>query len=518
MRNRFQSTPAGVNSAERKARKPKWNSKDSPLVQQGTVEEDARIMYFWLMDILGKSSIKSVAGLHPSDSSCKEQRRCIKMETPRGELKRASPQQVEAAATEVFLAHAIDLKDCISDASSPIVEAFLNVLHGGLHTEVPLTLGSRNLINAVDKEVGSIGLQGMDEKNHTMVTEFLLLGFGNLAHFRILTFIILLVIHIMALSGNILVITLVASKKSLHCPMYFFLSQLSLSEILFTTNIVPNMLRLILEGGGKVSVSQCIFQFYLSAVPTIAQCLLLAVMSFDRHVAICRPLHYAIVMTFTRQIHMVSLCWLLGFSLSIVVYVFLRKLTFCYHNIIDHFFCDIAPLVKLSCSDTSSVELVTALLAYPIILSPFLFIVVSYISILQTVLNIPTSIGRQKAFSTCSSHLTSVCLYYGTLSSIYIFPLKEKFINANKGLTLLYALVTPLFNPLIYSLRNQDIKNAIFQPKARSSGKMTQAELLADSIWLIELNGYGTVPAGILQQLVLTFSHWIQLPEGSNEV
>ncbi|KAG8573837.1 hypothetical protein GDO81_008872 [Engystomops pustulosus] len=288
----------------------------------------------------------------------------------------------------------------------------------------------------------------MDEKNRTVVTEFLLLGFGNLNHMRILAFTILLIIHVMALFGNILVIIVVAATKSLHCPMYFFLSQLSLSEILFTSDIVPNMLRLILEGGGTVPVSQCIFQFYLSAVPTIAQCLLLAVMSFDRHVAICRPLHYAIIMTFTHQVQMVTICWISGFSLSIVVCIFLKKLTFCYYNIIDHFFCDIAPLVKLSCSDTSSIELVTALLAYPIILSPFAFIVASYISILHTVLKIPSAIGRQKAFSTCSSHLISVCLYYGTLSSIYIFPLKEKFINANKGLTLLYALVTPLFGSL----------------------------------------------------------------------
>ncbi|KAM3924615.1 olfactory receptor 10R2-like [Leptodactylus fuscus] len=302
----------------------------------------------------------------------------------------------------------------------------------------------------------------MDEENQTVLTEFFLLGFGNLNDFRILIFIILLMVHIMALSGNVLLIILFAATKSLHCPMYFFLSQLSLSEILFTTDIVPNMLRLILEGGGKITVPQCILQFYLSGVPTIAQCLLLAIMSFDRHVAICRPLHYATIMTFTHQIQMVTVCWLFGFSLSSVVCVFLAKLTFCYHNIINHFFCDVAPLVKLSCSDTSSLDLVTALLAYPIILSPFLFIVASYISILKTVLKIPSSIGRQKAFSTCSSHLISVCLYYGTLSSIYIFPLKEKFINANKGLTLLYALVTPLFNPLIYSLRNKDIRSAVY--------------------------------------------------------
>ncbi|XP_044132813.1 olfactory receptor 6Q1-like [Bufo gargarizans] len=301
----------------------------------------------------------------------------------------------------------------------------------------------------------------MDRRNQSLVTEFLLLGFGNLHNLRIVIFIFFLIIHIMALTSNIFVVVLVGVTQNLHSPMYFFLSQLSLSEILFTSNIVPNMLWLILVREGRLSVSRCLSQFYLLSVPSIAQCFLLAAMSFDRHVAICRPLHYATIMTFNHQLQMVTFCWLLGFTFPLSVYIFLSKLEFCRHNIIDHFFCDIAPLLQLSCSSTSSVELVTAVVSFPVLLTPFMFIIVTYISIIQTILKIPSGTGRHKAFSTCSSHLIVVCMYYGTLSSIYIFPPRDNSINLNKGLSVLYTLVTPLFNPVIYSLRNQDIRGAI---------------------------------------------------------
>nr|DBA29836.1 TPA: hypothetical protein GDO54_005894 [Pyxicephalus adspersus] len=266
----------------------------------------------------------------------------------------------------------------------------------------------------------------MVERNQTVVFEFLLLGFGNLHKVTILVFVLFLIIHIMALTSNFLVILLVVVNRSLHCPVYFFLSQLSLSEILFTSNIVPNMLWLILVGGGKVSVSRCISQFYLLGVPTMAQCLLIAAMSLDRQVAICKPLHYTIIMTIENQVQIVI------------------SLEFCGPNLINHFYCDIAPVVELSCSDTSTVELVTSLVSFPVILSPFLFISATYISILHTILKIPSTNGRQKAFSTCSSHLTIVCLYYGTLTSIYIFPPSSNSVNISKGLSLLYTLLTPL--------------------------------------------------------------------------
>ncbi|XP_077329721.1 olfactory receptor 10R2-like isoform X2 [Lithobates pipiens] len=301
----------------------------------------------------------------------------------------------------------------------------------------------------------------MLERNRTLVTEFLLLGFGNLHELRILLFILFLFIHINAVTGNFLVIILVFVSQSLHFPMYFFLSQLSLSEILFTTNIVPNMLWLILLGSGRVSVNRCISQLYFLGVPTVNQCLLLAAMSFDRHAAICNPLHYTIIMTFGHQVQIVLSCWLGGFTFSLVIYILLVNLDFCGPNIINHFYCDIAPVIELSCSDTSVVMLVTSLLSFPVLIFPFIFISATYISILRTILKIPSANGRQKTFSTCSSHLTIVCLYYGTLSFLYIFPPSDNSLNVNKGLSLLYTLLTPLFNPLIYSLRNHDIRRAI---------------------------------------------------------
>ncbi|XP_072006413.1 olfactory receptor 6Q1-like [Engystomops pustulosus] len=265
----------------------------------------------------------------------------------------------------------------------------------------------------------------------------------------------------MALSSNIFVVVLVGVTPSLHSPMYFFLSQLSLSEILFTSNIVPNMLWLILVGEGRLSVSRCLSQFYLLSVPSIAQCFLLAAMSFDRYVAICRPLHYATIMSITHQLQAVASCWMLGFTFPLPVYIFLSKLEFCYHNTINHFFCDIAPLLQLSCSSTSSVELVTAMVSFPVVLTPFMFIIVTYITIIWTIVKIHSNTARRKAFSTCSSHLIVVCMYYGTLSSIYIFPPRDNSIDLNKGLSVLYTLVTPMFNPLIYCLRNKDIRSAI---------------------------------------------------------
>ncbi|KAM4749244.1 olfactory receptor 11A1-like [Rhinophrynus dorsalis] len=300
----------------------------------------------------------------------------------------------------------------------------------------------------------------MQEGNQT-ITEFFLVGFGDLHGLKILIFIIFLTIYIIAFMGNSLVIILVVTNKSLHSPMYFFLSQLSLSEVLFTTNFVPNMLHLILAGGEKISVHGCLIQFYLLGVPTVAQCLLLGAMSFDRYVAICNPLHYTSIMTFKLQLLIVIFCWLSGFTLVLIIDGFLSQLEFCSSNIINHFFCDVAPVVEISCSDTSTVKLVSSLVSTPVILTPFMFTIVTYMAIFRTILRIPSTTGKQKAFSTCSSHLMVVCMYYGTFTTIYVFPHEEHSKNANKVLALLYSLVTPCFNPFIYSLRNKDIRRTI---------------------------------------------------------
>ncbi|XP_002941994.2 olfactory receptor 11A1-like [Xenopus tropicalis] len=312
----------------------------------------------------------------------------------------------------------------------------------------------------------------MLRENQTLITELYLVGFGDLHNFNIILFAVVLIIFITALMSNGLVIILVATCKSLHSPMYFFLTQLSLSEVLFTSNIVPNMLRLILAGGGTMSVNGCITQFYFLGAPTIAQCLLLAAMSFDRYVAICKPLHYTSVLTFRLQLHIVMFCWTSGFTLALPIDIFLHKLQFCHSNVINHFYCDIAPVIELSCSDTSSVKLLTSLVSMPVVLLPFTFIIATYISIICTILRIPSNRGRQKAFSTCSSHLIVVSMYYGTLTTIYIVPTGEHSVNANKVLSLLYSLVTPLFNPIIYSLRNQDIRRAISKSVSDCSSRV----------------------------------------------
>nr|DBA29837.1 TPA: hypothetical protein GDO54_005895 [Pyxicephalus adspersus] len=205
-------------------------------------------------------------------------------------------------------------------------------------------------------------------QTQTFLTEFLLLGFGDLQEFKILLFTVFLIIHIMALTTNILVVVLVVFIQSLHSPMYIFISQLSLSEVIFTSNIVPNMLWLILVGGGRVSITPCIFQFFLLAFAAMAQCLLLASMSFDRYVAICKPLHYTTIMTNVLQFQIASSCWLVGFTASFILYVFLGSLQFCGPDIINHFYCDVSPVVQLSCSEDSSVELMTSALCFPFVL------------------------------------------------------------------------------------------------------------------------------------------------------
>ncbi|KAM4675889.1 olfactory receptor 11A1-like [Discoglossus pictus] len=311
----------------------------------------------------------------------------------------------------------------------------------------------------------------MNEGNQTIVKYFFLLGLGNLHNLNILFFILFLIIYIAILMSNIAVVLLVVTNHSLYSPMYFFLCNMSLSEILFTTNIVPNMLRLILLGGGSMSVTGCLTQFYLLGVPTIAQCLLLATMSFDRYLAICKPLRYTSIMNIKLQLQLGIICWLLGVILALFIYIFLNKLEFCDSSVINHFYCDIAPVIELSCSDTLILNVVTYLVSVTVVISPFMFIIVTYICIFLTILRIPSATGKQKAFSTCSSHLAVVCTYYGTLTTIYIFPSNEHSGNINRGLALLYTMGTPLFNPIIYSLRNQGMRRAI-QKTVSNLGKI----------------------------------------------
>ncbi|KAM4706780.1 olfactory receptor 10J5-like [Discoglossus pictus] len=300
----------------------------------------------------------------------------------------------------------------------------------------------------------------MSLENHTVVPGFFILGFPDINNYNILIFLIFLLTLILTLSGNLLIVSVVFMSHYLKSPMYFFLLHLSISDLLLTTNIVPNMLYVILWDGGHISIFGCITQFYLLGCSGITECLVLTVMSYDRYLAICNPLRYTSIMNSVFCHLLVTCCWSLGSSLMLITVTLVSRLQFC-GQIIDYLFCDLAPLLELSCSDTSVVQMVNFLLAIPVTIFPFGFIIITYIYISITILRISSSIGRQKAFSTCSSHLTVVFMYYGSLVTIYVFPSRVNSTNVNKSLSLLYTVVTPFMNPLIYSLRNQEIRVAI---------------------------------------------------------
>ncbi|XP_073510966.1 olfactory receptor 11A1-like [Phyllobates terribilis] len=245
--------------------------------------------------------------------------------------------------------------------------------------------------------------------------------------------------------------------------MFYFLKHLSISELLFTTNITPNMLYIILNGGGFMSLAGCIIQFYVYSALGTVESLLLSVMSYDRYLAICNPLRYANMMNLQFCRTLVLSSWLLSLTCSFITITLLCQLRFCGSKVIDHYLCDFAPFVDLACSDTSIVRVEIVLLAIPIVVSMFSFIIWTYVRIFITIFKISSTTGRKKTFSTCSSHLASVCSFYGPLIIIYMVPYRKNSLNVNKFVSILYTVVTPLFNPLIYSLRNEEIRNVLWR-------------------------------------------------------
>ncbi|KAG9470519.1 hypothetical protein GDO78_017498 [Eleutherodactylus coqui] len=298
-------------------------------------------------------------------------------------------------------------------------------------------------------------------KNLSVTTEFHLLGFQGNSNHRYSLFCLLLMVYCGTICGNLLIITLVSTSNTLHTPMYFFISQLSISDILLTTNILPNLLLLLLNNGGTITFISCISQLYFFCAFEAVQCFLLTVMSYDRYAAICNPLHYASIMTRVCCAKLTTFCWLVGFSITLTDTLTTSMLTFCGPNIIDHFFCDLIPLLEISCSDTFIVKLIVYLISIPVVIIPCVIIVTSYINIIATILKIPSRISRHKTFSTCGSHLTVVSIFYWTLFCVYVFPMKGKTLNIGKFMSLLYTVFTPLVNPIIYSLRNKDIRKAL---------------------------------------------------------
>ncbi|XP_044840951.1 olfactory receptor 1030-like [Mauremys mutica] len=292
------------------------------------------------------------------------------------------------------------------------------------------------------------------------ITEFILLGFGNHPELQIFLFLLFLVIYVVTMAGNILIMVLVVTDQHLHTPMYFFLGNLSCLETCYTSTILPRMLASFLTGDRTISVTGCLIQLYFFGSLVDTECYLLAVMSYDRYLAICKPLHYGTRMNNRFCFQLAAGSWISAFLAVIIVIILMSQLIFCGPNEIDHFFCDLTPMIKLSCSDTHNMEFVTFWGSVLFTLPPFLLTMTSYVYIIIAILRIPSTTGRQKAFSICSSHLIVVTIFYGTLMIVYILPKTEKLRELNKVFSLCYTVLTPLLNPLIYSLRNKDVKLA----------------------------------------------------------
>ncbi|XP_054850824.1 olfactory receptor 6M1-like [Eublepharis macularius] len=301
----------------------------------------------------------------------------------------------------------------------------------------------------------------MEEVNKSIVTEFILLGFQTTHSLEILLFIAFLFVYVLTIAGNVTIIALVLTNHHLQSPMYFFLSNLSFLELMITSAVMPKMLVNIITRKKTISFVGCLTQSFFYFLMGSTEFFILAVMSFDRYLAICYPLRYASIMNSKACFQLLLGSWTGGFLIILVPSIVTAGLPFCGPNTVNHFFCDSAPLLKLVCTDTSLAELVDFGTSCILLLGSLLITVVSYIYIISAVLRIPSAQGRKKAFSTCVSHMTVVTLYYGSSIFIYVRPTKGNVLDFNKVGTVLNTMMTPMLNPFIYCLRNERVKDSL---------------------------------------------------------
>ncbi|KAM6474054.1 olfactory receptor 2A12-like [Liasis olivaceus] len=297
--------------------------------------------------------------------------------------------------------------------------------------------------------------------NRTTVTEFFLLGLSSGPKTRLVLFGIFLVVYSITLTGNVIILMLIWLDSQLHTPMYFFLSHLSFVDIWYTSSTVPQLLTNLWIPKKTISFAGCGAEIYLFHGLAITECVLLAVMAYDRFVAICYPLRYTLIMNQKVCIKLAAAAWLCGFLLAMVHAIHTLRMPYCGPNVINHFYCDMLAVLKLVCADTHLNEIIVFVIAVLILVCPFCFILISYVHILIAILKIRSAQGRHKAFSTCASHVTVVALFYGSAMFMYMRPSSSHSPDQGKMVSLFYSVFTPLFNPMIYSLRNKEVKGAV---------------------------------------------------------
>ncbi|XP_053216220.1 olfactory receptor 2D3-like [Podarcis raffonei] len=300
----------------------------------------------------------------------------------------------------------------------------------------------------------------MEAENLTSITEFILVGLTSHRKTQILLFVVVLNIYLLTIAGNLVIIMLVRTDSHLHTPMYFFLTHLAGVEICYVTSTLPQMLFNLLTRNGAISLTCCALQMHLVLTLGGTECVLLGAMAYDRYLAICHPLLYAILMGRWRQLQLASVSWLVGILLATINVGCTFSHLFCGPNRVNHFICELPVVLKLACANTHITEFVVFMTAAIILLGPLSVILTSYGLILSTVLKMQSSSGRQKAFSTCTSHLMVVTVFYGTVITMYMRPGLGTASDFDKKIAVFYILVSPLLNPIIYTLRNKDVHRA----------------------------------------------------------
>uniref|UniRef100_A0A452RBK3 G-protein coupled receptors family 1 profile domain-containing protein n=1 Tax=Ursus americanus TaxID=9643 RepID=A0A452RBK3_URSAM len=312
-----------------------------------------------------------------------------------------------------------------------------------------------------------IRFQVLGRKNLTEVREFVFLGFSRFRDYQITLFVVFLVLYTLTLAGNAIIVTIICIDRHLHTPMYFFLSILASSETVYTLVTIPRMLSGLLAQDQPISIAGCSTQMFFFVALAINNCFLLTAMGYDRYVAICNPLRYTVLMSKRACAQLLCGTSGIGLVMAVVQVTSIFTLPFC-HRVVGHFFCDILPVLKLSCIDTTINEIINFVVSSCVILVPVALVFISYVLIISTILKIPSAQGRKKAFATCASHLTVVVVHYGCASIAYLKPKSEDSAEQDVLLSVTYTIITPLLNPVVYSLRNKEVKEALRRAVGRN--------------------------------------------------
>ncbi|XP_028717938.1 olfactory receptor 8H1-like [Peromyscus leucopus] len=301
----------------------------------------------------------------------------------------------------------------------------------------------------------------MNTQNYTNEPDFILMGLTDSKDIQLVLSVLFLLIYLVTVLGNIGMMLIIRLDAQLHTPMYFFLTHLSFLDLSYSNVITPKTLENLLTSTKIISFTGCLTQMYVFVLLAAAECFLLASMAYDRYVAICNPLHYPVIMSTRVCSALITGSYMVGTMDSTVNMLCMNTLHFCRSKVIHHFFCDTSPILALSCNDTHDIEIIIFIFAGFTLMVSLITICASYMSILSTILKINSTSGKHKAFSTCASHLLGVTVFYGALIFTYLKPSKSYALGKDQVASVFYTIVIPMLNPLIYSLRNKEVKNAV---------------------------------------------------------